>query len=71
MHGDAGQRQNHHIEIAAAFAHRLVLLAGGRVVAEGRPSAVFTETNLEAAYGPGLVVGTHPTAPCPVVLAAP
>lgn len=61
----------HDLNLAACFAHRIYLLASGRVVATGGPGVVLTGVNIELAYGPGLVVGRHPAAPCPVVLAAP
>ncbi|PIQ04246.1 MAG: hypothetical protein COW73_09075 [Nitrospirae bacterium CG18_big_fil_WC_8_21_14_2_50_70_55] len=61
----------HDLNLAACFAHRVVLLAHGAVITAGTPAAVLTGPHLEAAYGPGLVVATHPTAPYPVVLAAP
>jgi iron complex transport system ATP-binding protein len=61
----------HDLNLAACFAHRLVLLAGGKVVAAGIPAAVLTAAYLEAAYGEGLVVGRHPAHGGPVVLAAP
>jgi len=61
----------HDLNLAACFAHRVVLLAAGEVVAAGTPAAVLTTAHVEAAYGGGLVVGDHPTASCPVVLAAP
>jgi len=61
----------HDLNLAACFAHRLVLLAGGKVVAAGTPAVVLTAASVEAAYGDGLVVGHHPTHGGPVVLAAP
>ncbi len=61
----------HDLNLAAAFASRLVLLAAGQVVSAGRPAEVLTAASVEATYGPGLVVGRHPTSASPVVLAAP
>jgi len=61
----------HDLNLSASFAHRLVLLAGGKVVAAGTPAEVLTAANLEAAYGEGLVVGRHPAHEGPVVVAAP
>ncbi|MFC7335402.1 ABC transporter ATP-binding protein [Rhodocista pekingensis] len=40
----------HDLPLAARFCDRLVLLGGGRVVADGEPEAVLARPNLEAAY---------------------
>jgi iron complex transport system ATP-binding protein len=61
----------HDLNLAALFADRVVLLTAGRVVAEGRSGEVLQIGLLTEAYGPGLVVGDHPAAPRPTVLAAP
>ena len=41
----------HDLTLAARFCHRLVLLANGRVLAEGPPRAVLTAERLRTAYG--------------------
>ncbi|SMD10079.1 ABC transporter ATP-binding protein [Sporomusa malonica] len=41
----------HDIKLAAKFCSRLLLLAGGTVIADGNPSKVITAQNLEKAYG--------------------
>lgn len=41
----------HDIKLAARFCSRLILLAGGTVLADGRPREVITTRNLEKAYG--------------------
>ncbi|BCP53441.1 ABC transporter [Kaistia sp. 32K] len=41
----------HDLSLAARYADRLVLIAGGRIVAEGPPAAVLTEHNLAATFG--------------------
>lgn len=41
----------HDIKQAAKFCSRLLLLAGGRLIADGRPEQVITEKNLKIAYG--------------------
>lgn len=41
----------HDIKLAAKFCSRLILLADGKIVADGKPSEVLTEENLEKAYG--------------------
>jgi len=42
---------SHHINIAARFADRLVLLAGGRVVADDTPERVLEPARLAAVFG--------------------
>lgn len=61
----------HDLNLAGLFADRIVLLTAGRVVAEGSPGEVLQADLLTEAYGAGLVVGNHPMAPRPTVLAAP
>lgn len=41
----------HDIKLAAKFCTRLILLAGGTILADGRPEEVITAQNLEKAYG--------------------
>ena len=41
----------HDLTLAGLYAHRLVLLSGGRVAAEGDAATVLTEQNLERYYG--------------------
>lgn len=41
----------HDIALAASTAHRVVLLSGGRILAEGAPEAALTAGALQAAYG--------------------
>lgn len=41
----------HDLTLAARFCERLVLIAKGRVIAQGSPSEVLSEANLAAAYG--------------------
>lgn len=42
---------SHHLNVAARFADRLVLMSSGRVVSEGTPSRVFTAQNLTNVFG--------------------
>jgi iron complex transport system ATP-binding protein len=54
----------HDLTLAGRFADRLVLLAGGMIVADGTPSQVLTEANLGTHYGAGIRVvdiGDGPT----------
>lgn len=46
----------HDLTLAGRYAERLVLLDGGKVVAEGPPRAVLTEETLTAHYGAGIRV---------------
>jgi iron complex transport system ATP-binding protein len=47
----------HDLSLAARFCYRLVLIAGGEIVAEGRPADVLTPANLARAYGVDIVCG--------------
>ncbi|WP_337998128.1 ABC transporter ATP-binding protein [Oleispirillum naphthae] len=49
----------HDLTLAARFCARLVLLHGGRVMADGTPEEVLTPGLLEAAYGVTVHVGRH------------
>ncbi len=60
----------HDLNLASMFADRVVLLDGGRLVAEGLPAAVLKQEILERAYGPELLVVAHPAAACPAILPA-
>jgi iron complex transport system ATP-binding protein len=50
----------HDIALAAAYADRVAVLAGGRLVAQGRPADVLTADRLEAVYGLPIDVFPHP-----------
>ncbi|MEM9893151.1 MAG: heme ABC transporter ATP-binding protein [Actinomycetota bacterium] len=58
----------HDLNLAAAYADRIVLLAGGRVVDSGSPAVVLDPKVLETAYGVAVTVTDHPTRDCPLVL---
>jgi len=54
----------HDLTLAGRFADRLALMATGRIVADGEPSAVLTEVILSRHYGAGIRVvnnGDGPT----------
>jgi iron complex transport system ATP-binding protein len=57
----------HHINLAARFADRLLLLNGGRVAAEGSVGDVFREEILEAVYRWPLAVREDPVTGAPQV----
>lgn len=58
----------HDLNLAAAFADRIVILAGGQLLADGPPAEVLDASMLEAAYGITVTVAEHPTRHCPLVL---
>jgi len=61
----------HDLNLAALYFPRLVLMRGGRVVADGSPEAVLTVEAIRAVYGAETVVERHPIHGVPQVLAAP
>ena len=50
----------HHLNLAARYADRLVLLHRGRVAADGPPAAVLTRSLVEAVYGWPVTITPHP-----------
>lgn len=60
----------HDLNLAAAFADALLLLAGGKLAACGRPEEVITADRLEAAYGGGFALVERPGFAVPAVLPA-
>lgn len=50
----------HDLNLTAMFADRVMLLGGGRKMAEGRPAEVLTGPILSAAYGCRIAVGEAP-----------
>ncbi|MGD9754234.1 MAG: heme ABC transporter ATP-binding protein [Acidimicrobiia bacterium] len=60
----------HDLNLAAAYASHLALLARGTVLRFGRPADVLTDAALSDAYRTPITVSTHPTRGCPLVLAA-
>jgi iron complex transport system ATP-binding protein len=58
----------HDLNLAAAYCDRLVLLAGGRVAADGPPAAVLTPALLESAYGTAVHVAVNALTGGPLVL---
>jgi iron complex transport system ATP-binding protein len=53
----------HDLALAARFCDRLVLLAGGGVLAEGPPDLVLSDAHVTAAYGVEVVRGEHDGVP--------
>ncbi len=60
----------HDLNLAAAFASRVVMLHRGECVAEGDPAEVLKGPLLRKVYGDGLWVGAHPAGDRVVVLPA-
>ncbi len=58
----------HDLNTAAAYADRLVLMAGGRVRVAGPPAAVLDEALLSEVYAQPVRVVDHPFRDCPLVL---
>ncbi len=49
---------SHDVNLAALYASRMILLAAGRILAEGPPAGVIAQATLERAYGCRLAVET-------------
>ncbi len=58
----------HDINLASLFAQRLLLIACGRLVADGSPSEVVTEGMMAEAYGGNLLVERHPQTKGPLIV---
>ena len=58
--GDAVVVVLHDLGLAAAYAHRVVILRAGRAVADGRPAEVFTDRLLSDVYQQPVEVFPHP-----------
>jgi iron complex transport system ATP-binding protein len=58
----------HDLTLASLYCDRLVLLAGGQVVAEGSPASVLSLPNIEAAYGARATILFDAGIPAPVVV---
>lgn len=58
----------HDLNLAAAYADRVVLLADGRVIADGPPRAVLTGERLSAVYGHPVETVDHPVTGALLVL---
>jgi iron complex transport system ATP-binding protein len=61
----------HDLNLAAAYADRMVLLAGGRVVASGAPTEVLRADLLESVFDIRMLLIPHPSLPHPVAIAEP
>jgi iron complex transport system ATP-binding protein len=57
----------HDLNLVGPWADRVALLADGRILVEGTPEDVLTESALARAYGVPFAVATHPLTGAPVV----
>ena len=58
----------HDLNLAAAYADRLVLMADGQVAAIGRPAEVLEQQLLSATYAQPMRVMPHPHRDCLLVV---
>lgn len=58
----------HDLNLAAAYADRVVLLSQGRIVADGPPRRVLTAKNIEDVYRQPVLIVEHPTRGCPLIV---
>jgi iron complex transport system ATP-binding protein len=60
----------HDLNLAAAYADRVLLIAKGRFLADGRPAEVLTPQRVEEVYGLPMLALIHPETGAPVLLPA-
>ena len=58
----------HDLNLAAAYADRIVLLSKGKIAAAGTPRDVLSEAVLSPVFGSEVTVRTHPDTGAPLVL---
>jgi iron complex transport system ATP-binding protein len=58
----------HDLNFASLFCQSIVLLSGGQTMAQGDPSSVLSQRNLQAVYGPEILIQRHPETGRPLVL---
>jgi iron complex transport system ATP-binding protein len=61
----------HDLNLAAAYADRVMILHGGRLVADGSPWETLTEGLLSEVFACPILVTRHPARDCPLVLPIP
>ncbi len=61
----------HDLQLAALYADRVALLAGGRIVADGPPERVLDAALLEGVFGQSVTLAPHPTHGVPLVALVP
>ena len=65
---DVADPDNPVLNLAAAHADRIAMLAEGRIVACGSPRAVLDAATIARVYGQPVRVLEHPTLPVPLVV---
>jgi iron complex transport system ATP-binding protein len=58
----------HDLNLAAAYADRIVLLSKGKIAAAGAPKDVLVESTLRPVFGGDVLVRAHPDTGGPLVL---
>jgi len=58
----------HDLNLAAAYADRIVILSKGRIAAAGTPQEVLVEPVLRPVFGPEVTVRVHPDTGAPLIL---
>ena len=61
----------HDLNLAAMIADEVVLIAEGRIAAQGRPAEVLTPEVIRAAYGARVIVEPHPSGAVPHIILDP
>jgi len=61
----------HDLNQAAMAADKVLLMAGGRVLALGKPTEVLTPELIEGAYGAKVAAATHPRLGIPLIFPDP
>ena len=51
----------HDVNLASQYSDRLILLEGGRILADGPAASVITEENIAKMYGFNAIIAQHPT----------
>ena len=68
VHGRTVIAVLHDLNLAAAFADRIVLLVCGTVLADGPPADVITAEHVEQAFGTPVQIVPHPEHGAPFVM---
>ncbi len=66
-HGGAVLAVLHDLALAARFADRVVVMEGGRLIADGKPRAVFTPERIAAVFGVEATIADSDIGPLPIL----
>jgi iron complex transport system ATP-binding protein len=58
----------HDLNLASVYCDELILLAGGEVMARGRPQEVLTQARISSAYQADVLVMPHPQSGRPIIV---